>query len=95
MDSNLDPLEKEAFKELAIRDAHIDARTLITKVLNRQSLTEIPVDYNRGLKDALKYAKDCKVHSLRHSSSTRGWSVDVTSCSTDKLATARAGSAAH
>lgn len=72
MDSNLDPLEKEASKELAIRDAENDARTVIAKVLDRQSLTEIPVDHSRGLKHALKLAKECKVRSLRHISMTRG-----------------------
>ena len=71
MDIHLDPLEKEAFRELAVHKAHLDARAVITKVLDRQSLTEIPVDYSRGLKDALKLAKDCKVHFHRHSSMTK------------------------
>ena len=95
MDSKLDPLEKEAFKELAICGAHIDGRTLLTTLLDRQSLTETPVDYSRGLKEALRLAQDCKVHPLRHSSSTRGWILKMTACSTDKPATAHAGSAAH
>ena len=92
MDSNLDPLEHDFLKGMAIRDAHDNARALIAKVLDRQSLTEMPVDYNRGLKDALKHARDCKVYSLRHSSAQL---AILTTCSSNILAAAHAGSAAH
>lgn len=93
MDSSLDPLEHVFLEGMAIRDAHDHARAMIASVLDRQSLTEMPVDYSRGLKDALKLAKDCKVHSLTHSSMQVA-GFYTTTCSTNILATALAGSVA-
>lgn len=38
-----------------------DSTSMLIKLLDRQSLTE--VDHNRGLKQALQLAQECKVHS--------------------------------
>ena len=41
--------------------------SLVSQILGRQSLAEIPVDHSRGLRDALEHAKDCKVRTSTHS----------------------------
>lgn len=65
----LNGLEAIFYNQLLIDDARHDARNdacaLITRVLNRQSLTEVPTDDCRGLKRAVKLAKKCEVQ-LQH-----------------------------
>lgn len=59
MNSSLDALDMY-FNEI-VNDQCSSANTILSHLLGRQSLTE--VDHNRGLKDALQLAKECKVHS--------------------------------
>lgn len=89
----LNGLEAMFYNELIIRDAqqdaHNDACALITRVLNRQSLTEVPTDDSRGLKRAISLAKECEVQ-LNHQ---RLSDLNMMACSTHIHAIS-AGSAA-
>lgn len=52
--------------ELASRsDPYLSNYSIVSRVLNRQSITEIPVDHNRGLREALQLANECKVNDCQ------------------------------
>ena len=71
MTGRLDGIETAFYDEFITRNyPYQSAFSIVSQVLGRQSLTEISVDYNRGLKNALQLATECKVHVqhtlLRH-----------------------------
>lgn len=80
----LNGLEAMFYNEIMLHDARHDARNdacaLISRVLNRQSLTEVPTDDCRGLKRAIKLAKECEVH-LNHQW-LLCWILNMMACST-------------
>ena len=49
--------------EIANRsDPYLSNYNIVSRVLGRQNLAEITVDHNRGLREALQLANECKVH---------------------------------
>lgn len=62
MRSSLDALEAAfLMNDLAIRsESYHSAHSVLSRVLDRQSLAEIAIDHNRGLREALKLARECK-----------------------------------